>query len=257
MFKRLAADALGLSDIGVGDRPGRLRQGGCRRLPFPRGQGEDLFLIKSKKDEDRFTNLAMVHVDGDSAMSSKRSIERYPWSSYHVSGVAIETAGTVDLDVELKFKIGDVTLSIDVRKSFLEQLKDIYKALTTIGHQQTRDEQARQHALQASNVIGAMYKLSGAEPEAVSRQFVGLLDSLNWAVLDRHTTKDFGPVFGSTFTADTRGWTTWPGAAPGPARTSPRLGSRRQRVERPTCSCFQSAAHVCELWTAAYSSGSS
>lgn len=195
MFKKLAADALGLSDIGVVIGPNDYDKVDADDYLFHEDKEKIFFLIKSKKDEYCFTNLAMVHVDGDSAVSSKRSIKRYPWSSYHVSGVAIETAGTVDLDVELKFTIGDVRLSIDVRKNFLEQLKDIYKALTTIGHQQTREEQARQHALHASNVIGAMYKLSGAEPEAVSRQFVGLLDALNWAVLDRHTTKDYGPVF--------------------------------------------------------------
>lgn len=195
MFKKLAADALGLSDIGVVIGPADYDKVEADDYLFHEDKEKIFFLIKSKKDEYCFTNLALMHVDGDSAVSSKRSIRRYPWSSNHVYGVMIETAGTVDLDVELKFSIGDTTLSIDVRKNFIEQLKDIYKALTTIGQVQQREAQARQHAVQASNVIGSMYKLSGAEPEAVSRQFVGLLDALNWAVLDRHTTKDFGTVF--------------------------------------------------------------
>jgi hypothetical protein len=195
MFKKLASEALGLSDIGVVIGPGDYDKVDADDYLFHEDKEKIFFLIKSKKDEYCFTNLAMVHVDGDSAVSSKRSIRRYPWSSHRVHGVLIETAGTIDLDVELKFSIGDQTLSIDVRKNFIEQLKDIYKALTSIGHQQAREAQAREHALQAAGVIGSMYKLSGAEPEAVSRQYVAVLDALNWAVLDRHTTKDFGPIF--------------------------------------------------------------
>jgi len=91
------------------------------------------FLIKSKKDEYCFTNLALIHVDGDSAVSSKRSIKRYEYSSEQIGEVTIETAGTIDMDVELKFVIGETEFSIDVRKNFIEQLKDIYKALITIG----------------------------------------------------------------------------------------------------------------------------
>jgi hypothetical protein len=195
MFKKLAADALGLSDIGVVIGPADYDKVDADDYLFHEDKEKIFFLIKSKKDEYCFTNLALVHVDGESAVSAKRSIKRYPWSSCPVRGVAIETAGTVDLDVELKFTIDDVKFSIDVRKSFLEQLKDIYKALTSIGHYQERDARAREHAVHAANVIGSMYKLSGAEPEAVSRQFVAVLDAMNWAVLDRHTTKDFGPVF--------------------------------------------------------------
>jgi hypothetical protein len=78
---------------------------------------------------------------------------------------------------------------------FHEELKDIYKALTSIGQQQAREGQARQHALHASNVVGSMYKLTAGDPDAVSRQYVALLDAVNTAVLDRHSTRDFGPVF--------------------------------------------------------------
>lgn len=195
MFKKLAADALGLSDIGVVIGPGDYDKVDADDYLFHEDNEKIYFLIKSRKDEYCFTNLALVHVDGESAVSSKRSIRRYPWTSFPVSQVAIETAGTIDLDVELKFTIGDVRLSIDVRKHFIEQLKDIYKALTSIGHQQVREAQARQHALHASNVVGQMYKLSDGEPAAVARQYEQLLDAINGAVLDRYTTRDFGAVF--------------------------------------------------------------
>ena len=133
MFKKLAADALGLSDIGVVVGPADYDKVDADDYLFHEDKEKIFFLIKSKKDEYCFTNLALVHVDGDSAVSTKRSIKRYPWSTSLVREVAIETAGTVDLDVELKFVVDDVKFSIDVRKNFIEQLKDVYKALTSIG----------------------------------------------------------------------------------------------------------------------------
>lgn len=195
MFKKLAADALGLSDIGAVIGPDQYDKVEADDYLFHEDGEKIFFLIKSRKDEYCFTNLALVHVDGESAVSSKRAIKRYPWSTTPVGHVAIETAGTIDLDVELKFTLGDKTLSIDVRRNFIEQLKDIYKALLSIGHQQTRDAAARGHALHALNAIGAMYKLPSGDPDAVGRQYATLLDGLNAAVLDRHTTRDFGPIF--------------------------------------------------------------
>lgn len=195
MFKKLAADALGLSDIGAVIAPDHYDKVEADDYLFHEDGEKIYFLIKSRKDEYCFTNLALVHVDGESAVSSKRAIRRYPWYSTPVGQVAIETAGTIDLDVELKFTLGDKTLSIDVRRNFIEPLKDIYKALTSIGHQQAKDAVARQHAVHALAAIGGMYKLPSGDPETVGRQYATLLDGLNAAVLDRHTTRDFGPIF--------------------------------------------------------------
>lgn len=44
----------------------------------------------------------------------------------------LETAGTIDLDVEMKFQIGSQPFSIDVHKKHLEELKDLYKTLVKI-----------------------------------------------------------------------------------------------------------------------------
>ena len=85
------------------------------------------FLIKSKTDEYCFTNLALIHVDGTSAVSKKRLVKRFDYYRHKISHVMIETAGTVDLDCELKFMIGNEEFSIDVDRNQLEQLKDIYK----------------------------------------------------------------------------------------------------------------------------------
>ena len=92
------------------------------------------FVIKSKSDEYVFTNRGLIHVDGANAVSKKRTVKRHDFYYERVSYVTLETAGTVDLDVEIKFNFGETRFSIDVDKKQLEQLKDIYKALIKISH---------------------------------------------------------------------------------------------------------------------------
>ncbi|MCC6244700.1 MAG: PH domain-containing protein [Gemmatimonadaceae bacterium] len=195
MFKKFAAEALGLSDIGIIVPPSDYDKVDADDYLFHEDHERIFFLIKSKKDEYCFTNLAFIHVDGESAVSSKRSIRRYPWSTSLVQHVAIETAGTIDLDVELKFHIGEQRLSIDVRKNFIEALKDIYKALTSIGHQQARETTARQNALHCAQIIGSMFKLNTGDTDTVTRQYHSLVDAVNHSVLDKHLTRDFGSTF--------------------------------------------------------------
>ncbi len=197
MFKRLASEALGLSDIGVIVPAADFNKVDADDYLFSEDGEKIFFLIKSKKDEYCFTNLALVHVDGESAVSSKRVIKRYDWLSHRISHVTLETAGTIDMDVEIKFHIGDgAPFSIDVRKNFIEQLKDLYKALHSIGKLQERDEQARAHAMECLGVTGQMFKL-GQEvtEEQVSRHYLSLLNTVNSVVLDKLSRKDFGGVF--------------------------------------------------------------
>ena len=97
---------------------------------------KNLLLIKTKADEYCFTNRAIIHVDGESAMSKKRLLRRYDYSMYTVTEVFLETAGTIDLDVEIKFTIGNSPLSIDIHKRFIDDIKDLYKALHAISYEQ-------------------------------------------------------------------------------------------------------------------------
>jgi hypothetical protein len=159
--------------------------------------GEKIFfLIKSKKDEYCFTNLGLTHVDGESAVSAKRTIKRYEYRAHRISRVTIETAGNIDMDVELKFYVDDLAFSIDVRKSFLESLKDIYKALSTISRLQEHNEQGRANALRTLDAVSGMYKINAAGAEdAIVKQYTALLDSLNSAVLDRFSGRDYSAVF--------------------------------------------------------------
>ena len=76
MFKKLASEALGLSDIGVIVPATDFNKVDADDYLFSEDGEKIFFLIKSKKDEYCFTNLALVHVDGESAVSSKRVIKR-------------------------------------------------------------------------------------------------------------------------------------------------------------------------------------
>ena len=197
MFKKLASEALGLSDIGVIVPPADYNKVDADDYLFSEDGEKIFFLIKSKKDEYCFTNFGLIHVDGDSAVSSKRTIRRYEFVNNLISDVAIETAGTIDMDIELKFLVdGDTKFSIDVRKSFIEQLKDIYKALITIGKMQKRDAAARANALECLQVAGSVYKLNSvAADDTIAQQFNTLINAFNATVLDRFARRDFSPVF--------------------------------------------------------------
>jgi hypothetical protein len=145
MFKKFASEALGLSDIGKIIPPKDYDKVESDDYILHEDNEKIFFLIKSKQDEYCFTNRALIHVDGTSAMSKKRTLKRYEYYKYPISHVLLETAGTIDLDVEIKFKLGErasassiskssssdggVSFSIDVDKNQLESLKDLYKAL--------------------------------------------------------------------------------------------------------------------------------
>lgn len=196
MFKKLAAGALGISDIGVIVDPADYNKVDADDYLFSEDGEKIFFLIKSKKDEYCFTNLALIHVDGDSAISSKRSIKRYDYASHPISKVTIETAGTLDMDIELKFTLESTVFSIDIKKTFIEQLKDIYKALISIGKQQQRDAASRANAMLALDAIASVHKLNLAPGEGgLVSQYGALLEALNTAMFETHTKRDFSDVF--------------------------------------------------------------
>jgi hypothetical protein len=195
VFKKLASEALGLSDIGVIVPPSDYDKVDADDYLFSEDGEKIFFLIKSKKDEYCFTNLGFVHVDGESAVSSKRTIRRYEWAHSGVGQPAMETAGTIDMDVELKFSIDGVSYSIDVRKNFIEQVKDIYKALFAIKRLQERDEAARDNARVCLGAVSSMFKLNTATPDEVAAHYAHLLNTHNATTLEKFRRKDFAAVF--------------------------------------------------------------
>ena len=106
MFKNLASDALGLSDIGKIIPPSQFNQTDIDDYIFHEDNERIYFVIKSKMDEYCFTNVAFIHLDGQSATSKKRLLKRYPYRNFQPANIMIETAGTMDMDAELKFSLG-------------------------------------------------------------------------------------------------------------------------------------------------------
>lgn len=197
MFKKFAAEALGISDVGVIIPPSEYDKVDADDYLFHEDAERIFFLIKSKKDEYCFTNLSLIHVDGESAVSAKRTIKRFDYINHRISQVTIETAGTIDLDVELKFTLeGGAAFSIDVKKHFIESLKDIYKALITISKLQYQNEIARANAMQCLGAIASMYKINNAgSGEEIVKHYNALLDNLNATIIERHAGRDFSHVF--------------------------------------------------------------
>lgn len=65
-------------------------------------------------------------------MSKKRLLRHYDYLMHNISNVFVETAGTIDLNVEIKFTIDNIPLSIDIHIRFIDAMKDLYKVLYAI-----------------------------------------------------------------------------------------------------------------------------
>ncbi|MGL4952717.1 MAG: PH domain-containing protein, partial [Culicoidibacterales bacterium] len=170
IFGKMAADTLGISDIGTI----------IDSTNFDKVDGDDYimhedfekiyFVIKSKSDEYVFTNFGLLHVDGTNAMSKKRTVRRYDFYNQRVSRVTLETAGSVDLDVEIKFVLGETVFSIDVDKRQLELLKDLYKTLIEISLLQVKNKVAVEDAmlsLKMANDVLARNQFEGTAAQTI------------------------------------------------------------------------------------------
>lgn len=198
MFGKVASDVLGLSDIGTVIKPQDYDKADSDDYIMHEDGEKIYFLIKSKSDEYCFTNKALIHLDGTSAASKKRVLRRLDYYKYHLSNVLLETAGTVDLDVEIKFKIGSEIYSIDVHKKHLAEVKDLYKSLIKIGEITTDNSIysgfANESLQLASSTLGQV-KTDGVN---VVEQFKEVNQyAFNWLSHKKKelTLKDFGFVF--------------------------------------------------------------
>ena len=198
MFGKLAADALGLSDIGSVIAPADYDKVDADDYVMHEDQEKIYFLIKSKSDEYCFTNKALIHLDGTSAASKKRMLRRYNYSSHPVSNVMLETAGTIDMDVEIKFQLGSKGFSIDVHKKQLEQVKDLYKALFRISEMMHENELALAHAKASIEVASTTLGRGQAGQAPLVETFKELNQAaFSWFVgaQQKYWVKDFGAVF--------------------------------------------------------------
>lgn len=198
MFKKFASDALGLSDIGVVISKADFDKTDSDDFIFNEIDEEIYFLIKTKADEYCFTNYALIHVDGANAISKKRMLRRYDYEHYKIEEVLLETAGTIDLDVEIKFVIGNIPLSIDIHKKYLTEIKDLYKALHSISLEQKANAYYLESAKQSLNLAATAIGRSGSESVSPADAFKEITSfSHNWLVDQKKTfvKKDFGDVY--------------------------------------------------------------
>lgn len=179
MFKNLASDALGLSDIGKIIPSSQFHQTDIDDYIFHEDNERIYFVIKSKMDEYCFTNVAFIHLDGQSATSRKRLLKRYPYRYYQPANIMIETAGTMDMDAELKFSLGGMAFSIDIDKSQIEQIRDIYKALTAISEQCNKIGQQEMVLEKSFNTVTNMFSLRELSENVV----LNLPDVINQTVV--------------------------------------------------------------------------
>jgi Bacterial PH domain/YvbH-like oligomerisation region len=198
MFGKLAADALGLSNVGIVVKPADYDKVDADDYIMNEDNEKIYFLIKSKSDEYCFTNLGLVHLDGTSATSKKRMLRRFSYHTHPISNVHLETAGTVDLDVEIKFTMGNEHYSIDVNKKHLEELKDLYKALLKIASITEENEIALEHARESLNVAQSSFGRVSGQQADVATQFKSINQyTFDWLMeaREKYVVKDYGKVF--------------------------------------------------------------
>ena len=198
MLKKLASDALGLSDIGKIIEPQDYDKTDADDYVRHEDNEEIYFLIMTKADEYCFTNLALIHVDGENATSSKRTMKRYPYSQHTISNVLLETAGKIDRDIEIKFTLGNEVFSIDVHKEEIDKLKDLYKALLFISEQMHENSVMLNMAGQSLDKAVSVLQNSRISEIDLASQYKQLTEfGFSWMESARHDyhQKDFGAVF--------------------------------------------------------------
>ncbi|MRG87813.1 PH domain-containing protein [Salinibacillus xinjiangensis] len=198
MLKKFASDALGLSDIGRIIDPQDFDKTDADDYVRHEDDEKIYFLIKTKSDEYCFTNIAFIHVDGENAVSSKRTLKRYPFSKYKITDVLLETAGRVDLDIEIKFTLGNQAFSIDVDKKQIEKLNDLYKALVYISEITEENDIILNMASKSLDKAVTVLQHSRTNEKDLANQYKELTEyGFSWlkSVREDYHQKDFGDVF--------------------------------------------------------------
>lgn len=198
MFKKIASDALGLSDVGKIIAPQDYDKTDADDYLMNEDNEKIYFLIKTKADEYCFTNYAVIHVDGANAVSSKRVLKRYTYAQNKISDVVLETAGRLDIDVEIKFKIGNAVFDIDVKKDQIEQLKDLYKSLIRISEITYENEYMLNAATASLDKAAVVLQNAKTNENAMASTYKELTEfGFEWlsASHEKYHLKDFGFVF--------------------------------------------------------------
>ena len=109
------------------------------------------FLLKSKREEYVFTNFAFIICRGESATNTRRLTTRFNYFECALTDLQFETAGisVTDRDCELKFNMGGQAHNIDIWKNETEQAKHVYRCLTELSRNMTRNQVLMQLATTA------------------------------------------------------------------------------------------------------------
>jgi len=198
MIKKFASDALGLSDIGKVIAPYDYHKTESNDYLLSE-KGERIFyLIKTKTDEYCFTNLAIIHVDGDSTVNKKRIIKRYDYKFYTLRQVSFETAGTTDVDIEVNFTIGETALNIEIHKNFSDKAKELYKSLVTIERIMRENEKNRNYMFDSLEYAARSMTSSGYGQTSPGETFKTIAEfTKQWLQESNNTYSigDYGDVF--------------------------------------------------------------
>jgi hypothetical protein len=111
-----------------------------------------------------FTDLAYITFSKENAASSRRFVDRHEYHESSISNVCFETAAQLDRDVELKFVIDGMQVSIDIWKNEIENAKVYYKLLIELSHVQARNKILYQTTSQAIQKFTLTLNPTGAVP---------------------------------------------------------------------------------------------
>lgn len=198
MLKKFASDALGLSDIGKVIEPQDYDKTEADDYVLHEKGEKIYFIIKTKADEYCFTNLALIHVDGNSAVSKKHTLRRYDYKYNSIRNVSLETAGTIDLDVEIKFTIGNTPLTIDINKNFAEKIKDLYKSLIEIERITIENDKHSKYALDSLEYATRSLAATHGQTSSPAESFKTIAEFTNQWFKEsskNYAPSDYGHVF--------------------------------------------------------------
>uniref|UniRef100_K3X6T7 Bacterial Pleckstrin homology domain-containing protein n=1 Tax=Globisporangium ultimum (strain ATCC 200006 / CBS 805.95 / DAOM BR144) TaxID=431595 RepID=K3X6T7_GLOUD len=157
MFRGFAKDLAGTADICNTVTNVTKIQGATYLLP-----GEEiLFAFASAKEEFVFTNEALLTVHGENAMTTRKLVLRYEYRDHRITHVQFETTGRVDRDCEIKFRIGEFDMSIDIAKKEEELVKQHYKTLVTLSREQEKRAHNWSFAREALDKSSDAMKING------------------------------------------------------------------------------------------------
>ncbi|MFC7688247.1 PH domain-containing protein [Ureibacillus sp. GCM10028918] len=198
MIKKFASDALRLSDIGKVIEPYEYdKTDSDVYLLYEKGE-HIYFLIKTKTDEYCFTNLALIHMDGDSAVSKKRTLKRYDYKFNTIRQVSFETAGTIDQDLEIHFTIGETAFCISLHKNFSKKAKDLYKCLVTMERMMRENEKHRNYMFDSLEFATRSLGSSGHGQSSPGESFKSIVEFTNYWLQEsnrNYSKEDYSDVF--------------------------------------------------------------